>query len=629
MTEPDSQWAASRFERLAALLRLGAGNVIRVGVYRSAARSGIWRLLTPVGQGWSAPLFTLPDWTQALAPELSEAARTALLAEAEEIVAGSLRLYAHEPVQVGAPPRWHVSAHDSANAPDPRAHWSRVRATGDIKDIWEPSRFAWAPVLARAWRTTGDSRYVDTLQSWVCDWTSSNPLNAGANWGCGQETSIRLMHVLLASYIIGGSSTTTALARFVSEHVRRIAATTAYAVGQDNNHGTSEAVGLYVGGLWLMGAEDADAARYVRRGRAMLEERVGRLVMADGSFSQYSVNYHRLLLDTLCVAEWYRSISDDAPFSEFFYERVQAAASWLYELVDSVSGDAPNIGANDGARLLSLTSGPYRDFRPTVQLACALFQNERAYESAGCDEPLLWLGIDLPASRMAPRSSRTFMDGGWATLHAPDGRSWGCVKYPVYRFRPSHADALHLDLWSSGLNVLRDGGTFGYATAPELLAYFAGTASHNTVQFDRRDQMPRISRFLFGDWLEGTATEVESAEVPVTWTGSYRDSRGCQHSRTVEVEGDVWGVTDTIEGSFNTAVLRWRLIPGDYAVEGNRCTGEYLSIIVESDVDADVALVEGWESRHYHVKTALPVLEVTVHASCRVTTMITLMGSSR
>ena len=28
-----------------------------------------------------------------------------------------------------------------------------------------------------------------------------------------------------------------------------------------------------------------------------------------------------------------------------------------------------------------------------------------------------------------------------------------------------------------------------------------GLPSHNTIQFDDRDQMPRLSRFLFGSWL--------------------------------------------------------------------------------------------------------------------------------
>jgi hypothetical protein len=62
----------------------------------------------------------------------------------------------------------------------------------------------------------------------------------------------------------------------------------------------------------------------------------------------------------------------------------------------------------------------------------------------------------------------------------------------AFRFRPSQADALHLDFWLAGSNVLRDAGSYSYNTEPEWLNVFPGhNASHNTVQFDDRDQMPR------------------------------------------------------------------------------------------------------------------------------------------
>ena len=32
--------------------------------------------------------------------------------------------------------------------------------------------------------------------------------------------------------------------------------------------------------------------------------------------------------------------------------------------------------------------------------------------------------------------------------------------------------------------------------------YFSGIQSHNTVQFDEVNPMPRISRFLWGNWLK-------------------------------------------------------------------------------------------------------------------------------
>lgn len=46
------------------------------------------------------------------------------------------------------------------------------------------------------------------------------------------------------------------------------------------------------------------------------------------------------------------------------------------------------------------------------------------------------------------------------------------LRYPRFRFRPSQADALHLDLWLEGRNLLRDAGTYSYNTESAWLSYF-------------------------------------------------------------------------------------------------------------------------------------------------------------
>jgi len=70
------------------------------------------------------------------------------------------------------------------------------------------------------------------------------------------------------------------------------------------------------------------------------------------------------------------------------------------------------------------------------------------------------------------------------------GPAMALLRYPRFRFRPSQADALHLDFWVSGENWLRDAGSFSYNTEQRWLNYFPGTVAHNTIQFDGRDQMP-------------------------------------------------------------------------------------------------------------------------------------------
>ena len=84
----------------------------------------------------------------------------------------------------------------------------------------------------------------------------------------------------------------------------------------------------------------------------------------------------------------------------------------------------------------------------------------------------------------------------------PVVRSWALLRLPVYRFRPAHADPLHFDLWHKGMNLLRDGGTYAYNASSSDLATFPGIACHNSLQFDALEPMPRLGRFLWGDWLQ-------------------------------------------------------------------------------------------------------------------------------
>ena len=61
-----------------------------------------------------------------------------------------------------------------------------------------------------------------------------------------------------------------------------------------------------------------------------------------------------------------------------------------------------------------------------------------------------------------------------------------------------------------------------------------GTSAHNTVTFDARDQMPRLGRFLFGDWLRAeTVQTVQTDGDAVGAAAGYIDSAGARHHRQV------------------------------------------------------------------------------------------------
>lgn len=591
--------------RVRTAMALGLVNLSRVAVYRLGLRSGTHPVRRLRAQLPPTPYFGPPD---SLEPDL----------RAPEAWWRQARYFGWWRLETdGAPPDWHLNPMTGRRVKGPDREWWRIPDfdpdVGDIKTVWEASRMDW--VLAFAQRAkTGDSGALVRLNGWIGDWCGRNPAYRGPNWKCGQEASIRVMNLAMAALVLGQAKASPGgLLDLVEVHIRRILPTLPYAMAQDNNHGTSEAAALFIGGSWLNLRGRPYAAAWERAGRRLLEERSRRLVESDGSFSQYSLNYHRVLLDTFSIVEAWRLHIDRPSFSSEWMVRAKAAARWLQALVDPGTGDGPNLGSNDGARLLSLTDTEYRDFRPSVQLATALFSGKRAYAADGhWNESLRWIDFPVPREAEAMPGSRDFDKGGYAVLRRD--RVMAMLRYPRFRFRPSQADALHLDLWVDGENHLRDAGTYSYNTDPEWLGYFPGTGSHNTIQFDGRDQMPRLGRFLFGDWLKANVrTPLSASEQGISFGAGYRDGKGASHEREILLRKDGLTVRDRIAGSFGIAIMRWRLKPGAWRLDGRGVTDGRNRLTVNASMPIlRFALASGWESRYYMMKEQLQVLEVEV-----------------
>ncbi|KHD23488.1 heparinase [Vibrio caribbeanicus] len=490
---------------------------------------------------------------------------------------------------------------------------------GDIKGIWEASRFDWALGLARDY-LAGRVTALDELNATAKSWLDQNTPYLGPNWKCGQEASIRVMHLAFTAKLLNQVHTPEpALLALVKAHLQRIAPTISYAVAQDNNHGTSEAASLFIGGSWLVANGDKSGNRWQKLGRKWLENRAKHLIAKDGTFSQFSMNYHRVMLDTYSMAELWRRELDLAPFSKELTKRVSLATQWLYQLIDTSTGDAPNLGHNDGARLLQLTDTDYRDFRPSVQLASVVFLQASAWpESGDYDEVLALLQLRKPQKNLQTPASFHFEHGGYIGLRNQSG-AFALFNYPRFRFRPAQNDALHVDLWRDGVNLLRDGGTFSYNAGQDYIDYYGGTQSHNTIQFDGHEQMPRLSRFLLGAWLK--AKNVNFDEHQLSGQAGYRDYLGCEHHREVSLTDTSLTVRDQVRGVKNKAVLRWRLTPEDWQIQGQKVTNGSHGILINSDVKIDrLEIVKGRESRYYYQESSIPVLEVEISSDGKITT---------
>lgn len=594
------------------VLGLGLLNLIRVFAYKLGIKTGLNKVKSITSEVKQGDFFT---------PYIGSAVNIQCNAQWSDTHAYFGIERANEAI-----PNWHQSCLNGELAPADKP-WYLIgdfnNQLGDIKGVWEASRFDWAVSFAQL-VVNGDNDTLVKLNLWVNNWVENNPTYNGVNWKCGQEASIRVMHLALCTLLLKQTTTTSpALLSLIKAHLKRISPTIMYAVAQDNNHGTSEAAALYIGGSWLVLNGDSDGIKWQKQGLKWLENRGSKLIEDDGSFSQYSVTYHRVMLDTYSLVEVWRLKHSLPLFTKHLYKKLRAATTWLFYFTNSNTGDAPNIGANDGARLIPLTGSDYRDFRPSVQLASILFLNKVAFDLSGdFNIPLKWLELEIPEESITSKKSKDFSCGGYVYLKSQNAELY--FNYPNFNFRPSQNDALHIDLWLDDQNIFRDGGTFSYNAGQKYIDYYGGTISHNTVQFDEHDQMPRLSRFLLGGWLKTlNKKKLVVTHKMQTVTAGYKDHFGCEHTRNIKLQPGLLTIQDNINGFKKKAILRFRLAQIAWKLVDNSITSESYIINFSADVAIKrFELTTGFESRYYYQESEIPVLEIEVHEPGILTTEV-------
>lgn len=509
-----------------------------------------------------------------LASNYPEEWKPQLRARAEAVMQGQLDYFHHHSFEVGNPPNWFTNPFEGSKLNNPYKHWTELSDfelnTGDIKILWEPSRFDWLTDLARAYKVFGDEKYLMTLNAWLQDWSEKNPKNCGPNWKCGQETSIRVMKLMTASQILDQDlEASQSLQELIFEYLERISGNINYAIAQDNNHGTSEAAGLYIGTTFLLKQKELQVSLkklnyFKKRGRKLLVNRILKLIAAEGTFAQQSVTYHRVVVDTLSWVVYAMQIYKEPKFSNQVNERLLRLGEWQITMTANEEGNTPNLGSNDGAMFENLHQYDYRDFRPSTQLFFGVLLNKRVYNNQhrdGFDEALWWRYpssyLNFPLYK-SDQLKFGILDKQF--LYVKEEQLSLYMRLPQDQFRPSSSDAFHMDLWVNGKNVLCDSGTYSYNSGSETDRFKSVTA-HNTVQFDHHEQMPKISRFLYSSWLKASIQKhLEKKSGIYSFSASYKDYSQNKHTRSFELDTNLsqLTVTDTFEKSKETeATVFW------------------------------------------------------------------------
>lgn len=472
-------------------------------------------------------------------------------------------------------------------------HWSKIEdlseKAGDIKFVWEKARFSFLMDIIRFdYHFEKDcSAYVfKEIESFI----DKNPINLGPNYKCSQETSLRLLNWCFALYYYKDSENLNELLFskvlnsiywqihhiYNNIHFSRIAVR--------NNHALTETLLLYTAGILF--PFFPNVKKWSSKGKKWFEKEIDYQIYNDGTFLQYSMNYHRVAVQLLT---WGIRLSklNNLELDFVVYKKAKKSLSFLDTCFDVDSGQLPNYGSNDGALFFKLTSDDYRKYTSQLNdLRMVLF--DYSYDES---ESLHWLGFSEPEikKRNLNKSMSIFSNGGYYIIQEEGVKTF--IKCGSYKDRPGQSDNLHVDIWINGENILRDSGTYKYNTTNELKKYFNGCGGHNTVSVNNADQMLKGSRFIWYYWVKNAVARLYDTNKNYIFEGSINafknEGKKILHNRTIKKEKRslTWEVLDLIQNKGNKQLqVFWHLNPkleDKIQIDCESIEGEKLSPIIE------------------------------------------------
>ena len=391
---------------------------------------------------------------------------------------------------------------------DINKHWTEINdfdpKVGDIKFVWEKSRFSFVYLTIRAdlKNNTDSSEYIF---SEIIDWIVKNPINQGPNYKCSQEMSLRIINWTYALQFYRDSAALSEdrfdkIMHVVYWQIKHVFSNINFSrIAVRNNHAITETLLLYISGLIY--PFFPESKEWKSKGKKWFEQEIKYQIYSDGTYLQFSMNYHRVVVQLLNLS-FIVSKKYNENFAKSVYERAYKSLNFLYQLQDLNNGMLPNYGANDGALFFPLTNCEYRDYRPSLNTLHLLLTGQKLYSSGQWDEEYYLIADDAIVKDFPIIQKRygwnRFDIGGYYILNEKDTMTF--IRCGSHVDRPSQADNLHIDVWYKSQNVLQDGGSYKYNSDSADLKYFFGTESHNSIMLNDNSQMLKGGRFIWYYW---------------------------------------------------------------------------------------------------------------------------------
>jgi hypothetical protein len=498
------------------------------------------------------------------------------ITKADRILAHRFDILGFEDLDYGEEIDWHLDVVHGKRAPV-RPFYSirylEFAEVGDSKITWELNRHQHFVTLAKACRLTNDRRYADELLAQWRDWQTSNPYPFGINWASSLEVGFRSIAWIWFYQLLDSIGILPADFRrewlaaqaLHGRHLERYLST----YFSPNTHLLGEAVALFF--LGTLCPELARAKRWKELGWQTILREARRQVGDDGMHFENSTYYHVYALDFFLHATILATMNSVAVPQELEHT-LEKMLHALFVL--TAGGSPPSFGDDDGGRVFDPARNKAEYLSDPLAIGAVLFHRAdfKSLIRNPTEESIWLLGAagasrwdELETSPVSSRSAALPASGIYSLVGQPGTLT---VRNGVGARQSrghDHADALSICLQADGRALLIDPGTCEYVGPDNQRNVFRGTAMHNTLRIDGKDQCEPDGPFSWKQslscrteqWIQG-----ESFDLFVgTHDGYQRLSPPARHRRwVIGMKSGVFLVRDVVEGEGEHQVdLSWHL----------------------------------------------------------------------
>jgi hypothetical protein len=512
--------------------------------------------------------------------EMFPAEATQTIERAERLCLHRFDLLGYESLDYGPKIDWHRDGVHGKSAP--RRPWYQIRyldfeEVGDSKVTWELNRHQHLVILAKAFRLNGDPRFAQEIFLQWEQWHAVNPYPIGINWASSLEVAFRSLSWIWTYYLLADSAVMPSNFRGAwlrsltvsGRHIERYLST----YFSPNTHLLGEAVGLFF--IGTLCPEIPSASRWQQRGWEIIQQQAKRQVRMDGLHFEQAIYYHVYALDLLLHAVVLASANGiPVPSTlEGVIERMLDALAVL-----SRDGTLPRFGDDDGGRVFDPARNHAMHLTDPLSTGAILFgRGDFKKLAGGLREETLWLlgeaGVEefKHIAEKAPAcESANFAQSGLCVMSgAEHGRQIVIDAGPLGEGAAGHghADALSITVSLGGRDLLIDSGTYEYVGEGGERDRYRGTAAHNTLTVEGRDQADTKGPFA---WENLPSVEIErwiGGNLFDFFAGSHdgykRLPNAAIHRRFVfSMKSEFWLVRDLVLGLGERQLdLHWHIAP--------------------------------------------------------------------